>query len=120
MGRHEIKLPEAASIVSARDKVLVNLKETMKTCEQVFYNMGFKDIENLVGAVVFQVRRFGFSKGWMAAMNAIGLPKSFALRDASQIPLPNNSPMDIPTQKQPEDDGDEEEREDSPNMEELA
>lgn len=120
MGRHEIKLPEAASIVSARDKVLVNLKETMKTCEQVFYNMGFKDIENLVGAVVFQVQRFGFSEGWMAAMNAISLPKSFALKDASQIPLPNNSPMDIPTQKQPEDDRDEEEREDSPNMEELA
>ncbi|XP_065636557.1 uncharacterized protein LOC136070483 [Quercus suber] len=54
LGEAEIKLAEVASIVSTCDKELVDLKETMKTCEQVFYNMGFKDIENLVGVVVFQ------------------------------------------------------------------
>ena len=41
------KLAEAVSIVTAYDKELANLKETIKMCEQVFYNMGFKDTENL-------------------------------------------------------------------------
>lgn len=46
LGKAEIKLTEAMSIVSARDKDLADLKEIMKTCEQVYYNMGFKDAEN--------------------------------------------------------------------------
>ena len=54
LGEAEVKLAKFSSIVSARDKELTNLKETMKNCEQVFYNIGFKDAENLVGAVVFQ------------------------------------------------------------------
>ena len=32
----EVKLAKVSSIVSARDKELANLKETMKNCEQVF------------------------------------------------------------------------------------
>lgn len=62
---------------------MVNLKETMKTCKQVFYNMGFKDAENLVGVVVFQAQRFRFLEGWLAAVNAIGLLESSAFKDAN-------------------------------------
>ena len=89
----KIKLAEATSIVSGREKELANLKETMKICKQVFYNMGFKDTENLAGAVIFQDRRFGFSEGWMAAINAISLPESSAFSDLNQKPLPNDPPI---------------------------
>lgn len=55
----------------------------MKTCKQVFYNMGFKDAKNLVGAVVFQAQRFRFLEGWLAVVNAIGLPKSSTFKDVN-------------------------------------
>ena len=93
----ETKLTEATSIVSTHDKELADLKETMKMCEQVFYNMGFIDAENSSSAVVFQAWRLGFSEGWMAAVNAIGLPESSAFRDPDQIPLSNDSPVQAST-----------------------
>ena len=82
----EVKLVKVSSIVSTRDKELANLKETMKNCEQVFYNMGLKDVENLVGAIVFQARKFGFAEGWMAVVNSIGLPDTSPFRDAIKFP----------------------------------
>lgn len=87
LGEAEVKLVEAASLVSACDKELADLKETMKTCEQVFYNMGFKDAKNSAGVVILQDRKFGFAKGWMAAVNAIGLPDTSPFRNADQILL---------------------------------
>lgn len=89
----EVKFYEVSSIVSTQDKELVDLKETMKNYEQVFYNMGFKDVENLDGAVVFQAQKFAFVEGWMAVLCAVGEPKGSAFRDASQIPLPNDPPI---------------------------
>jgi len=59
----KVKLAEVASIVFTRDKELADLKKTMKNCEQVFYNMGFKDAENLAEAVVFQAWKFKFTEG---------------------------------------------------------
>lgn len=50
----EVKLTEAVSLVFARDKELADLKEILKTCEQVYYNIGFKDVENWAGPVIFQ------------------------------------------------------------------
>lgn len=114
----KIKIFEAISIVLTRDKELADLKE--KTSKQVSYNMGFKDAKNSVCAVIIQAQRFGFSEGWMAAVNAIGLPESSTFRDTNQIPLPSDPPVDEPTQEQPQDDRDEEEGEDSPSMVELA
>ena len=87
LGEAEVKLVETASLVSACDKELADLKETMKTCEQVFYNMGFKDAKNSAGVVILQDRKFGFAKGWMAAVNAIGLPDTSPFRNADQILL---------------------------------
>lgn len=59
----KVKLAKAVSLVSAYDKELVDLKETMKTCEQVYYNIGFKDVENSTGPMIFLARKFGFAKG---------------------------------------------------------
>ena len=86
LGEAEVKLAKVSSIVFACDKELANLKDTMKNCEHVFYNMGFKDDENSVGAIVFQARKFGFAEGWMAMVNAIGLPDTFPFRDATKFP----------------------------------
>lgn len=63
LGEAEVKLPEVSSIVFACDKELADLKETMNNCEQVFYNMEFKVVENLAGAVVFQAWKFRFVGG---------------------------------------------------------
>ena len=73
----------------------------MKTCEQAFYNMGFTGVENSSSVVVFQAWRFRFLEGWLAAVNAIDLPKSSMFRDLDQIPLPNDPPVQALTQEQP-------------------
>nr|POF10531.1 hypothetical protein CFP56_04756 [Quercus suber] len=119
LGEADIKLAKVTSIVSSYNKELADLKETMKICKKVFYNMGFKDTKNLASAVIFQAQRFKFWKVWMAAVNAISLPKSSTFRDPNQIPLPNDLPIQASTQEQHNDDGDEE-GEDSPSMVELA
>lgn len=108
LGEAEVKLADVLSIISAHDKELAHLKETMKNCEQVFYNMGFKDAENSVGPVIFQARKFVFVEGWMAAMNGIGLPDSSPFRDAIQIPLPNDHPIEVQANDQSEDTDEEE------------
>lgn len=115
----EVNLAKVSSIVSARDKELADLKETMKNCGQVFYNMGFKDTKNLAKAVIFQARRLGFREGWMAAINAIGLPQNSFFRGTKQIPLPNDLPIEVQADDQSED-AEEEEGEDNPGMRELS
>ena len=80
-----------ASLVFTRDKELANLKNTMKTQKQTYYNKGFRDVENSAGSVIFQAQKFRFIEGWMAAMNTIGLANTFPFRSANQIPLPEDS-----------------------------
>ena len=53
----------AISVVSARDKKLVELKELLKQIEQQFYNIGFNDVESLSDPVIFGAWRLGFMKG---------------------------------------------------------
>ena len=87
------KLAEAASTVLAHDKELADLKETMKMCEQVFYNIGFNDTKNSASVLIFQAQRLGFSEGWMAPMNAIGLPEYSALGTLIRYPCPMIRPF---------------------------
>lgn len=50
----KVKLAEASSVVSAQDKKLVDLKDTMINSKQVVYNTSFKEDENSAGPVIFQ------------------------------------------------------------------
>ena len=83
LGETETKLAQVKSIVLALDKELVDLKETMKRCEQEFYNTGFIDAENFYCKVIFKAQRLGFTKGQMAIVNVINLLKTFSFRDPS-------------------------------------
>ncbi|KAK9998265.1 hypothetical protein SO802_017868 [Lithocarpus litseifolius] len=93
----ETKLAQAESIVLARDMEILDLIKTMKGCKQMFYNKGFTNAENSCGVVVFEAQRHGFFEGWMAAMNALNLPESSPFMDPTQIPLPNDPPVQAPT-----------------------
>ena len=81
------------------------MKGTIKTCKQVFYNMGFNDTKNSASAIIFHAQRLGFFEVWMAAMNAIDLPESSAFRDPNRITLPNDPPIQALTQEQSDEDG---------------
>ena len=99
LGENDTKLAQVESIVSAYDKELNDLKETIKRCGQAIYNMGFTNGENLCSAIVFKARPLRFFKGWMAAVNALNFPESSSFRDPAQIPLPNDLPIQAPTKE---------------------
>ena len=54
MGEMELRLAEAESIISARDKEVVDLKVALEGSEDKFYDMGFADVENSSEPVMFQ------------------------------------------------------------------
>lgn len=114
----EVKLAMVSSLVTTHEKELDDLKEIMKNCKQEFYNMRFRDTENSAGPVIFQFRNFGFMEGWMAVVNAIGLLDNSPYRDASQVPLPKDPPVDTQVDDQGEES--EEEGDDSLGMRELS
>ena len=84
------KLIETASILSAREKEFTDYKGFEKAWKQTYYNRGFKDAESLASPVIFQAQKFGFMEGWMAAVNAIGLPKDSPFRNIDPVPLPKD------------------------------
>lgn len=53
LGETKVKLVEMVSLIFARDKELVDLKNMMKTRKQSYYNKGFRDAKNLAGPVIF-------------------------------------------------------------------
>ena len=57
------------------------------------YNLGFVDTKNSVEPVVHQARSHGFSKGWLAALQAMGVAKDSPLRNPEQIPYPAPAPL---------------------------
>ena len=64
----------------------------MKQIEQQFYNMGFNDAENFAELVMFENKKYRFGEGWMAALQAMGVPDDFPLRNPEQIPFPEPPP----------------------------
>jgi len=58
-------------------------------------------------------------EGWLIAVNVIGLLDTSPFRDANQIPLPEDPPVEVRDQEQPEDSG-KEKGMDSPGMMELS
>ena len=47
------------------------------------YNEGFADAENLVELIVNEAWRLGFEDGWLAALQALGVPEDSPFRDPS-------------------------------------
>ena len=76
-----MRLAQAKSVISARDKEVVDWKVAMAQSEDKFYNMGFADAENSSEPIMLESRRYGFREGWMAAINALGLLEDSTFRD---------------------------------------
>ena len=62
---------------------LAYLRAALEDCEEKWYNKGFTDAKNFVESVVNQVRKMGFEAEWFAALQDLGVPKDFPLRDPS-------------------------------------
>ena len=120
LGETKVKLVEMVSLIFARDKELVDLKNMMKTRKQSYYNKGFRDAKNLAGPVIFQPWKFGFMEGWMAAMNAISLLDTSPFRSADQILLPEDPEAQAQAPKQDEDSSEKEEGTKSSELRELS
>lgn len=100
----ELRLVEAESIISARDKEIAKLKAALEESENKWYNMGFADTKNSAKLVMFQSRKYRFEEGWMAAVLAMGVPEDSPFRDADQIPYPEPPlPAQNPTNADEED-----------------
>ena len=50
------------------------------------YDEGFADAENFMEPIVHQARSHEFGGGWLAALQAIGVPEDSPLRNSVQIP----------------------------------
>lgn len=85
LGAMELKLVEAASLNLAQANELANLKVALKACENKWYDEGFKDAENSVKPIVHQARSHGFGEGWLATIQAMGVPKDSPLRNPAQF-----------------------------------
>lgn len=88
LGETELKLAEAASLNMAQAEELADLKATFKACENKWYQKGFADAENSVEPFINDARKQSFGEGWLAALQAVGVPKDSPLRDPNQIPFP--------------------------------
>ena len=95
MGEMELSLAEVESLISARDKEVIDLKVALEENEDKFYDMGFADVESSSELVMFQSRLYGFGEGWMAAVNALGVPEKSHFRILEQIPYPKPPPPPI-------------------------
>ena len=69
----ELKLVEAESLNLVQANEIVELKATLEAVEDKGYNVGFTDAENFVEPIIYQSRRHGFGKGWVAALQVMGV-----------------------------------------------
>lgn len=111
LGEAELRVAGAENIISARDNEFVELKAAPKEGENKWYNMGFNDAKNSAEPVMFESQKYGFGKGWMATVLAMGVPEDSPLRNPDQIPYleppPTQNPIEV-------------EEEDTPSMRELV
>ena len=59
----EVKLTQAESVISVRDKEIADLKVAVTQREEKFYNIGFTDVENSNKPIMFESWRYGFGEG---------------------------------------------------------
>ena len=87
-----MKLTKAASLNATLFEEVDDLRVALKACESKWYDEGFADVEKGVEPVVMQARQLSFQEGWMAALQALGVPEDSPLRDPGQIPFPDLTP----------------------------
>ena len=87
----ELKLAKAASLNIMRAEELANLKSALEGCESKWYDESFVDAENSMEPIINEARKLAFKEGWLAALQAIVVPKDSPLRDPNQIPFPSLS-----------------------------
>ena len=88
LGKTELKLAVAMSSSTAQAEELANLKTALEACENKWYDEGFNDVENSVESIINEARKLAFEESWMAALQALGVPKDSPLRNPNQIPFP--------------------------------
>lgn len=81
LGGTELKLAEAESLNLAQIDEIANLKVALEASKEKWYNEGFEDAENSMEPIFYQARRHGFREGWMAALQAMGVPDDSPLRN---------------------------------------
>ena len=92
LGGVELKLAEVASLNLAQADEIVDLKAALEACKNKWYNEGFADVENSVEPIIHQAWFNGFEKGWLVALQAMGVPEDSPLRNLEQILYPTLPP----------------------------
>ena len=92
LGGIELKLAEAKSLNLAYVNEIADLKAALEAYENKWYNKGFVDAKNSIKPIVHQARFHGFEEGWLAALQAMRMPKDSPLRNPEQIPYPTPPP----------------------------
>lgn len=92
LGGIELKLIKAESLNLTQADEIADLKAALEACKNKWYNEGFADAENSVELVIIQTRKLGFEEGWLAALQAVGVPEVSLLRNPDQIPFLDPSP----------------------------
>ena len=87
-----MKLAKAASLNATLSEEVADLRAALEACESKWYDEGFVDAEKGVEPVVTQARQLSFQEGWIAALQALGVPKDSSLRDPGRIPFQDPTP----------------------------
>ena len=87
-----LKLAEVVSLNVAQVEELADLRAALEACEDKWYNEGFADAKNSMEPVIKEAWRLAFEEGWLAALQALGVPEDSPLRDPSQIAFPSPTP----------------------------
>ncbi|XP_065628883.1 uncharacterized protein LOC136067250 [Quercus suber] len=88
LGETELKLGQAESKLTERSEELGDLRAALEQSENKWYHEGFADAENSAEPVINEARRLGFEEGWLAALQALGVPEDSPLRNPGRIPFP--------------------------------
>ena len=83
----ELKLVEVESLNTVWAEELVDLRAA-EGCESKWYDEGFADAENSVEPIINEARKLAFQEGWLAALQAVGVPEDSPLKDPNQIRFP--------------------------------
>ena len=72
----EMKLAKAVSLNSTLSEEVPDLWAALEACESKWYDEGFADAEKGMELVVMRARQLSFWEGWMAALHALGVPRT--------------------------------------------